>query len=574
MSCPKLPEIAVISDAHVHDPLADFGWPGALATGGLSVRPLSEAARSTRVFNETKGAFLAALDEVVSRGIRHVVLLGDYTDDGQVATTGCFAALLDRYRQAHGLHFYALPGNHDVFADHGRHRTKRFLRADGASEVVTSDPQRDGAGLPLTVSPAMFCPGQPDGLRAMAEHGYFGAPGAVYWETPFGTDADPEARSYEVRSRSGATLRRLMDASYLVEPEEGLWLVMIDANVFVPIDGSEAFEDSTSAGWNALLKHKAFLLSWIADLTARANASGKRLVVFSHYPVLDPLDGTREEEMALIGPTETTGRIPQAEVGAALMAAGVQLHLSGHLHVNDTACLRADGRSLVNVAVPSLGGFPAAIKILSFEDNTIAVETVGFDDLPLDPAIMALYEAERRRSGFEAAALTSARTHGAFLSAHLGHIAWRRHLKREWPAALAALLRAASLGDLFRLACSPADIPLDSAVAALPGLRLERGLTVSLTREEEHLLAEIDGIVLLGDWYRLRMGSGLGVRHVGPARMALYRRLAQALRDANRQPGSAQAALRQMFDLLERFSDGLPSENFVLDLETGEISAR
>ncbi len=51
----------------------------------------------------------------------------------------------------------------------------------------------------------MFCPGQPDGLRAMAEHGYFGAPGAVYWETPFGTDADPEARSYEVRSRSGAT---------------------------------------------------------------------------------------------------------------------------------------------------------------------------------------------------------------------------------------------------------------------------------------------------------------------------------------------------------------------------------
>ncbi len=143
-----------------------------------------------------------------------------------------------------------------------------------------------------------------------------------------------------------------MDASYLVEPEEGLWLVMIDANVFVPIDGSDAFEDSTSAGWNALLKHKAFLLSWIADLTARANASGKRLVVFSHYPVLDPLDGTREEEMALIGPTETTGRIPRAEVGAALMAAGVRLHLSGHLHVNDTACLRADGRSLVNVAVP------------------------------------------------------------------------------------------------------------------------------------------------------------------------------------------------------------------------------
>ncbi|MFP5076950.1 metallophosphoesterase family protein [Rhizobium sp. YIM 134829] len=569
--------IAVISDAHLHDPTVDFGWPGAAETGGLSLRPLSEAARSTRVFNETKAAFLAALDEIVRRGIRHVVLLGDYTDDGQVATTARIAEILTRYRRAHGLRFYLTPGNHDVFADRGRHRTKRFLRADGSLEIVTSDPDRTGGGLPVTRSPAMYCPGQPEGLLALRAHGYFGADGAYHWETPFGTQSDPLARRYSVRSRSGQTVRTLMDASYLVEPEAGLWLLMIDANVFVPVDGGDAFEDSTAAGWTALVAHKAFLVDWIAEVTARADRLGKRLVAFSHYPLLDPLDGTRDDEAALLGPTETTGRLPRPEIGAALMAAGLRLHVSGHIHVNDTARMRDQERFLVNLAVPSLGGFPAAIKILSVHEAEVAVETVTFDDLPLDPGIMALYQAEARHAGLNGSALLTARDYGDFLSAHIGHIAWRRHLKREWPAPLAALLRIAHLGDLFRLASLPHDLPLEEAVSAVQQLR-ERAQAgeedAALTPADDPALLEgISGIALLGDWYRLRMGSGLGLRRVGPERLALYRRLAGALRQRAHGAGSAQATLRQMFDLLERFADGLPSENFSLDMRTGKIRA-
>ena len=37
--------------------------------------------------------------------------------------------------------------------------------------------------------------------------------------------------------RTGKTVISLVDASYLVEPEAGLWLLMIDANVFEPRDG-------------------------------------------------------------------------------------------------------------------------------------------------------------------------------------------------------------------------------------------------------------------------------------------------------------------------------------------------
>ena len=52
------------------------------------------------------------------------------------------------------------------------------------------------------------------------------------------------------------TVRRMIDASYLVEPVDGLWLLSIDANVFEPRDGDldpaaeASYIDSTDAGWN------------------------------------------------------------------------------------------------------------------------------------------------------------------------------------------------------------------------------------------------------------------------------------------------------------------------------------
>ncbi len=39
---------------------------------------------STRVFNESRAALLAILDDIVRHGNRDVVLIGDYSDDGQL----------------------------------------------------------------------------------------------------------------------------------------------------------------------------------------------------------------------------------------------------------------------------------------------------------------------------------------------------------------------------------------------------------------------------------------------------------------------------------------------------------
>ncbi len=67
-----------------------------------------------------------------------------------------------------------------------------------------------------------------------------------------------------------------MDASYLVEPEPGLWLLMIDANIFEPRNGEfaegeeAAFIDSTWCRLECAVAVQAIFIDWRADVSARA----------------------------------------------------------------------------------------------------------------------------------------------------------------------------------------------------------------------------------------------------------------------------------------------------------------
>ena len=223
----------------------------------------------------------------------------------------------------HGLVFIATVGNHDIFGPNGRHHAKRLLNPDGTYTIVASDGEFvDDDADGMVVTNKMYCPGYPAGLQAVPDIGFFRRPADLHWETPFGTDDDPAKRLYSVCSNDGKNQYRLMDASYLIEPVAGLWLLMIDANVFEPRNGdfakgdAGAFVDSTNAGWNAMLKHKRFVLDWAKDVAARAKREGKQLLAFSHYPMLDMLNGTADDELALIGRTSSIERTPLHRCGA------------------------------------------------------------------------------------------------------------------------------------------------------------------------------------------------------------------------------------------------------------------
>ena len=92
------PRIAIVADAHFHDLHGDYGFADSAENGGrLAARMLADTARSTRVFNESHGALRFTLDDIAARGIRHVVLLGDYSDDGQIATVAGVRRVLNDY---------------------------------------------------------------------------------------------------------------------------------------------------------------------------------------------------------------------------------------------------------------------------------------------------------------------------------------------------------------------------------------------------------------------------------------------------------------------------------------------
>lgn len=510
--------LAVIADAHFHDVGGDYGQGN-----GPAYRPASDVVKSTRVFNETGAALRHALSDIAARGIGHVVLLGDWTDDGQRPAREGLQCLLDEAR-GEGLRFWAVPGNHDVFADTGRHRTRRIVGASGGIDLVTSDPGRtDPAAARVWVTPRMRCPAQPEGL--LTGLGFFRDARDLHWETPFGASDAPEDRRYRVCSADGTVERVLMDASYLVEPVPGVWLMMIDANVWVPHganrppDDPGDYADSTLAGWAAVLGHKAFLLGWMRDVVARAARQGKRLMTFSHYPVLDPFAGSRATEMALLGLTPLARRLPGPAVAQAIAETGIGLHFSGHLHLDATTRATPGGRALVNVAVPSLAAFPAAFKIVT-AGALVRVETVDLAAMPMPPTI--------RYPG----RLAGHADYGSFLAEHAGHLVARRHLRREWPEGLAAAVPVLTLADM---------------------MGDEKG-------------AGVAALAVLEDFYRVRMGGGHGTALIPADRLVLFRR---AINDAV--AGRMHGRWKPLFVMLGDYLARLPTRDITINCATGAV---
>lgn len=579
------PRIAVIADAHFHDLYGDYGLSDDTgAVPAMAFRRLSETARSTRVFNESHSALCYALNDIAARKIKHVVLLGDYSDDGQIATLSGLRRILDEYSTRFGIRFYATVGNHDIFGPSGRHRTKRFLNPKGGYDIATSDPRfEDASAGRIAVSDAMYCPGYPSGLNALPDLGFFATPTDLHWETPFGDRNTSSSRLYPVISDEGKTYPPLMDASYLIEPFPGVWLMMIDANVFLPLTQSERgrhdgdFADSTAAGWNAMLTHKPFVLAWMKDVAARATKLGKHLLAFSHYPVLDPLDETRDDERALLGPSGLAQRIPDPTVAEAVLGTGIKVHFSGHLHVNDTARYRTADRFIVNISVPSLVAFPGAYKIIEISAAKLDVETVEIGDMPLNPDIAALYLQEVSQTGLKASRLMHCADFGTFLSEHIGHLVSRRHLRREWPNDLASLIHSVTLADLAALARVGPFKTAHDVLARLDTLRepanagglfpieMSAGLT-------EGALAKVPALSFLEDWYRLKMGSDIALDGIPAARLAAYHAVARLY--AHRIPGSSteiQGRFAILFGMFTKYVSGLPARNFSIDLATGDI---
>ncbi len=536
-----LPPIAIIADAHVHDINSDYDFPG-ISVGGkpLTIRSWADTRRSSRVFNESKAALSCALHDIDKRGIKHVVLLGDYTDDGQIESTTRLVHTLRQHRDQYGTQFYAITGNHDAYGPSGKHQSTRFAIDTHETVLVTSDPAVAASELETAVlTSKMYCEGVADGISRMSEFGLFKQPEYVHWETPFGLNAALEHRHYSAMSKDGRQSHQLIDASYLVEPVKGLWLLMIDANVFEPRNGhwtkgqKKAFIDSSDAGWNSVLRNRRHIINWITDVCTRADQNNKHVIAFSHYPIIDPFQDANNRAFTLFGSHEMLRRKPEPNVSIELLKAGLRLHFSGHLHVSALSRQTAGTHAIDDCAVPSLVAFPACYNVVQPDPDNTRIHSVSLSSMSLNSKLMTHYRKEDAAGEEADHAALSAITYGDFLYRRMHCRVIHHFLNKEWPTDIASSIRVTNTFDLAVLMMS--DTSAANANALAPQ---------ALTCAPDQLKSAIkqyglsyDDLItcrmtqLLSDWYCFRHAGAQARAFMEPTNLKIYRYLAENFGD-------------------------------------------
>lgn len=530
-------QIAFISDAHIQD----------VDGHAERVRSMEVQVQSTRLFNENYYALLAALDDVARRNIRWVVLPGDLTDNGQFFNQQKIKNILHSYTQRKGMRFFVTTGNHDPALPLGlMQKNAHFLAADG-SRVTRED----------------SCAGYVSQMECYADFGFFPRKDDCYWESPF-TSYTYDKYSYEDACRESVLSKRTYtlfdsltatDASYLVEPVDGLWLLAIDGGVYLPKemkDGKWSYQGS-SAGYNLVLKHKPFLLPWVRKVVEEAQKRHKTLVAFSHYPLVDFNDGVSESVRQMWGDRRfDLHRVPEAEVSEAFLQAGLRLHFAGHMHVNDTGIWEGkDGKHLYNIQVPSIATYVPAYKILTIEsDEVFRVETVALDTVPGFDSLFPLYRAEYQSDSLKGHSpvwnkeILSARTYGEFCDYQFR--------------------------DLVRLRFIPRDLP-ESWRACLDFTGAQ--MLEAVSGEEKSDDADwtdwcMKDLVL--DLYRLRYAERLALEDIPRTRLAVYRYLFDRARISTFRSAEVEM-VKGLGTLFLAFLNGEPCQNFVIDLEKDTI---
>ena len=660
--------VAFMSDVHfenIYGDLKSTQFAGIPTKDGknATIRTMYAQLTSTRLFNENYFAFRAALDDAYSKGLRLVALPGDISDDAQPINIDGLTDILHEY-QAKGMRFFIAPGNHDPNEpfDDDEAGKNDFLTKDGKEQKIYAV---NNAACKAK-DPAVVCTNQlmEQGydklLTKLAEFGYAPNKNDVYWETPFTTYADGkysydaaaaaadlskrkfeicsegEGGKYKVAGKTYSRCANIIDASYLVEPVKGVWLLALDANVHVPNANFDpanptafkGFDNAGDAGWNKVQTHKIHQMEWIKSVAARARAQGKQLMAFSHYPTMDFYANQTDAMKAVFksGAFQVT-RMPAAATTAALAATGLPLHIGGHMHFNGSNDYKdSAGNYLVNVQSPSLAVFGAAYKIVSYQSkDVIDVQTVGLNSVARHNELFPLYQVEYDYLQGSTAAgdvakrwnrsILDSKSYGEFTRTYFGELSRLRFMSDYWPcemkeAAMSLdarqmliLSQLQTKVTLAQLKDNPSVLPITATCAAkgtasgdsVAASQLTADWATATAKAEQVAaaanlkltdFAKISAYEFYGDFHRTVYAGELALRDMGAERVAQYKVLMNAfpaspaaivkigdqLSDQNPVQVAFQSQFKQVFAILKGLGSGKPSDHFTIDLKAQKLS--
>ena len=525
-------QVAFLADVHFQDlygSLSDNNYQGVINPYNgkpTLLRTMESQLHSTRIFNENYFAFLAALDDIAKRGVRYVALPGDYTDDGQPLHLRGLQRILDEYSRNYGIQFFITTGNHDPVGPFAQQAGKDdFLGEGGKRQPIFSGEgmyKTNADELPVIITHDIAKMGYDDITTYLKDFGFFPKQNYLYWSTPF-SNYDSDNYTYDKATQQSAIKNRVYDVapgytvpdvSYLVEPVEGLWLLAIDGNVYVPKGNSNG--DATNPknysgadiGYNNVLSHKKHLIAWVKKVAEEAKKKGKTLIAFSHYPMVEFNDDASEEIESLMGKSKwQLDRVPVEEVAQTFADAGIKIHFGGHMHINDTGIRTTpNGNTIVNIQTPSLAAYIPAYKLLTIKNNQAEIETITIDEVKRFDELFALYRIEHKYLEDKNSetiwddAILHTKSYHEFTDYHLKELVRLRFLADDWPTDFKHFFMNLSGYDLLVLANN------DTA-------QTKKQL-------QNHNLKPADfknwkGLDMVIDFYRLRSADRLAITDIG-----------------------------------------------------------
>ncbi|MDF3125922.1 metallophosphoesterase [Rheinheimera sp. 1928-s] len=633
-------QIAFLPDVHFHDVYANFpdgsfkGLQSQTTGKAATIRTMAAQLQSTRLFNENYFALRAALDDLVRRNVKLVVLPGDFSDDGQTAHIRGLKQILQHYSSTHGLKFLLTLGNHDPVRPYAQSAGKPdYLGPDGRPLAIYSPGSEPCVGKEKSVvcTEEVKELGYAELMTELSDFGFYPKADDLYWETPFSNYDQSNYHYSQALAQSDLTKRQLeiclqgaggafkkphhshcqfiADASYLVEPVQGLWLLAIDANVYKPKanyqgKGQEAaaFEGSGNAGYNAMFDYKPAVMQWVKHVAKRAKAQGKTLITFSHYPMIEFYQGQTEQIATLLGEQRgQLSRSPQQQISHQLADLGVQLHIGGHMHLNNTAVVKSNsGNSLVNIQAPSLAAYVPAYKLLTLTSKEhIKVQTIVLEQVPGFDQLFEHYQKEwqqlkQDKQPLWDASILQSKNYRDFANGHLRELTRLRFLPKDWPDELRQLLLGLNGEQMLVLSELDSSVTLKEFSPAMlqqlsqsPEWQQARqkattkAATAGLKLED---FTHWTGFDLVLDFYRLQNAGELALADISAQRLQHYGFFTALLQNVATKPQAqnwqnwtlpqyCQSKFSGLFQIIHGFLQGQPNGDFMLNIQTGELTS-
>ncbi|MFB9054842.1 metallophosphoesterase [Formosa undariae] len=608
-------EIAFISDIHFQDIYGEFsdneykGIYNNKTNKHTLLRTMDAQLHSTRIFNENYFALFAALDDMVKKGIKYVALPGDYTDDGQAIHLKGLQQILQSYEITYGMQFFITTGNHDPVGPFAQDSGKSdFMGINGQSQGIYSysplknNSKTETTDLPVIRSKDIKKLGYTGVLNHLKSFGFFPEAHNLYWATPF-SKYTAETYTYQAALQQSSITNRMYnitpgytipDASYVVEAAPNVWLLGLDANVYLPKDSINGNAlnpknyTGASIGYNNVLTHKTHLITWVKTIASEAKRLNKTLIAFSHYPMIDFNDDASEAlESFFEGKKWQLERVPQEAVSQLFFDAGIKIHVAGHMHINDTGIRTfKNEESLINIQTPSIAAYIPGYKILKIKaNNEIEVNTVQIDTVPNFDDLFPLYEKEYKHLTSEGKSLwnhdiLNSTSYHDFSMFHLKELVRLRFLEEDWVPRFKDFMLNITAEELLLLPYLNTNIPINTLCLEKTKYKTDWELadnkavlalqTSDLTLED---FKDWTGFDMIFDFYRIRNADVLAITDIGDKQIAIYKwlfdtyktTLSQNKNDDNRQK------LLAFSSIFLQFLNGAPANNFTIDYNTGTL---